>query len=183
MNLLWRSCTRCMGLDPPPDPDAISLAKSEEVTKQKNIEDAIAKGLAASYPPVPGGTVVQSTGRSTPGNNVLKFKMSAFIDQSDDSEVTGPVDQTVVEGYRNKLFAALGKVSPPAQEDPTEEQWFLFGIRITNGGSCYADLAICTPYGKRVGKALKFRVYLPVGDARYELRDIFDVSTSASSSR
>jgi hypothetical protein len=116
--------------------------------------------------------VVQSTGSSTPGNNVLKFKMSAFIDQSDDSEVTGPVDQTVVEGYRTKLFEKLGKVSPPAQEDPTEEQWFLFGIRITNGGSCYADLAICTPYGKRVGKALKFRVYLPVGDARYELREI-----------
>ena len=125
MNLLWRSCDRCMGLDPPPDPDAISLAKSEELTKQTNIENAIAKGLAAPYPPVPGGTVV-ATGGPGPGNNVLKFKMSAFIDQSDDSEVTGPVDQTVVEGYRAMLFDKLGKVSLPAQENPTEEQWFLF---------------------------------------------------------
>jgi hypothetical protein len=172
MSLLWRCCNRRMGLDPPPDPEAIAMAASEEVTRQKNISDAIAGNLANPYPPAPGGSGGQSTGGSAQGSNVLKFKMSAFIDQADDSEVIGPVDMTIVEGYRTKLYAALGDVNPVSHEDPTEEQWFLFGIRIANGGSCYADLAICTPYGKRVGKALKFRVHIPVGDGRYENREL-----------
>jgi hypothetical protein len=100
-----------------------------------------------------------------------KFKVCEILDQSDNTEVTGPLDITMVEGFRASYRKHM-KGDPHPDRDPIDEHWWIFGLRIQAGGSCYADLAIVTPYGKTVGKQFKFRTYIAVGDGRYETREL-----------
>ena len=61
---------------------------------------------------------------------------------------------------------------PPPEREPADEHDYLVILRIEGGGTCYGDRAILTPVGKRIGKALKFRIHIPVGDGRYMKREL-----------
>ena len=96
--------------------------------------------------------------------------MSSLIDQADESEVT-PETWDQVDQWMSAYVTKMG--SPPAEEEePSEAQ--LAALRrktFVLKGPPYSDLAIFLPFGRRCLKAEKFRVYHPLGDGSYIMRE------------
>ena len=107
------------------------------------------------------------------GNSMKErvLKMSSLIDQSDDSELA-PATRDQVDGWMNAYVTIMG--SPPVEEEePSEAQLAaLHRKTFILKGPPYADLAIFTPFGRKCLKAQKFRVYHPLGDGSYMMREL-----------
>ena len=133
LNLLWRVCQRRMGANPPEDPDEIyvSVAQMEKFSRQ--IDDAIAAGLPPPTLVDPLGATLTHTGpTSSAGGAVKKYKVCEFLDQRDNIEIQGPLDQTMVEGFR-ATYRKHMKGDPHPGRYPIDEHWWIFGLRIQAG--------------------------------------------------
>ena len=112
--------------------------------------------------PAVGGTIV-----SAPQVKERALKMSALLDQTDDSEFT-PASREQLDKWLTNYIAVMG-AAPTEDEGPTESQLSaLYKRTFVVKGTPYTDLAIFTPYGRRCQKAQKFRVYQPLGDGSYQ---------------
>ncbi|CAJ1350967.1 unnamed protein product, partial [Effrenium voratum] len=121
-----------------------------------------------------------STGKSTPAptfgvaGKVIeerKLKMSAILDQGDDSEfmVGDPVQQVT---WTQRYVEAMGGL-PPEEEEPTLEQLAALDRRVrVNGLSPYADFGVFLPYGRKVLRNNKFRTWIPTGDGSFTCREL-----------
>ena len=98
--------------------------------------------------------------------------MAALVDQADESELN-PASRDQVDEWNNACFTIMG--SPPAEEEeePSEAQLAALHLR-TWVLKCapYTIFAIWRPLGWKFLKAQKFRVYYPLGDGSYIMREL-----------
>ena len=123
---------------------------------------------------VDGAVTTVAPGTSEPAAPPLKeqvLKMSALVDQTDESELV-PASRDQIDRWLGAYVAVMG--SPPAEEEePSESQLAaLFKKTFTLKGPPYADFAIFTPFGRKCLKAQKFRVYQPLGDGTFMMREL-----------
>ena len=96
------------------------------------------------------------------------LKMSALVDQTDDSELFPPKTDDVLARY----FLAMG-AAPAEEEEPTEAQ--LAGLHkcvMVSKQAPYVDFGVWLPFGRRALKAQKFRVYMLMGDGTYFMPEL-----------
>ena len=98
------------------------------------------------------------------------LKMSSLLDQTDDSELLPPKPE-MVQLWMQKYVLTMG--APPEEEEPTESQLAALHKRVgVLGQAPYVDFGVWLPFGRRALKAQKFRVYHPVGDGSYMLKEM-----------
>ena len=109
---------------------------------------------------------------STPmGPSVRKLKLSALLDQGDDTEIqAAPPGQ--IESWFQNYTTALG-APPQEEEEPTAEQLQALHHRVfVAQGTPYADFAVWGPFGRKAARASKLRAWLPLPDGRYLVREL-----------
>ena len=99
------------------------------------------------------------------------LKMSALIDQQDDSELLPPPATDVDKWYQN-FIVTMG--SPPDEtEEPTASQLAALNKRVyVENRSPYTDFSVWVPFERRMGRIQKCRVYTPLGDGSYLQKDL-----------
>ena len=130
---------------------------------------------AANSGNAPGATGADGgQAEGSPGAGALKdrvLKMSALVDQSDDSELA-PATRDQVDQWMSAYVTIMGS-PPPEEEEPSDGQLAaLHRKTFILKAAPYADLAIFTPFGRKCQKAQKFRVYHPLGDGSYMMREL-----------
>ena len=123
----------------------------------------------ASTSTSPGGTT-SSTSTSTPGVKERVLKMATLVDQTDESELLPPTPNQVdswLQSYINIMGAP-----PQEEEEPTGAQLAALNKKLEAGLSPYVDFSVWTPFERRTSRAQKFRVYQPLGDGSYLLREL-----------
>ena len=121
----------------------------------------------------PGETV--RPGRQNPqGTSGLKeqvLKMGSLIDQADESELLPPGMDEVNRWFQN--FVAVMGAAPDETEEPTSGQVAALAKRaVTNKQAPYVDFAVWVPYGRRMAKLQKAKIYTPLGDGTFLYQDI-----------
>ena len=123
--------------------------------------------------PVAPSAPVSST-PSTPGDPLQvakKLKMSAILDQGDDSEFASADAEKIKEWFGNYLRITHGQ--PEEEETPTNEQLTALGVRVLGqAGSPYADFAVFTPFARKTARAHKYTAYLPQPDGTWLAREV-----------
>ena len=118
----------------------------------------------------------QGTGSGTPTPSPPQIKerlvkMSSVLDQADDSELV-PAARADIDVWMSRYVAIMG-APPSEEEEATEEQSSALNKRVNVLSQApYCDFAIFQPFGRRALKALKFRVYWPLGDGSYVLKEL-----------
>lgn len=110
---------------------------------------------------------------STTTSNVKEhaLKMSALIDQGDDSELTPPTPDQAHQWVQN--FVMIMGAMPDETEEPTANQLAALSKRVTKlGAAPYADFAVWLPFERKMAKNHRFRVFTPLGDGSYLQKDI-----------
>ena len=118
--------------------------------------------------PAPGTSALTST--STPGVKERVLKMASLVDQTDESELLPPTPHQVdswLQAYINIMGAP-----PQEEEEPTGAQLAALNKKLEAGLSPYVDFSVWTPFERRTSRAQKFRVYQPLGDGSYLLREL-----------
>ena len=116
-----------------------------------------------------GGTTTSSP-TSTPGVKERVLKMATLVDQTDESELLPPTPMQVdswLQAYINVMGAP-----PQEEEEPTGAQLAALNKKLEAGLSPYVDFSVWTPFERRSSRAQKFRVYQPLGDGSYLLREL-----------
>ena len=96
--------------------------------------------------------------------------MSTIIDQSDESELlprrrkTQPVDPCLYQ-HHGSCTRRIRRAQGGTTGSSTQE-----GLREHEGP--YTDFAIWTPFGRRMSKVHKARIYTPLGDGSYLYKDL-----------
>ena len=109
--------------------------------------------------------------QGTSGLKESVLKMSAIIDQCDDSELLPP-DETKLNQWIHAYISVMG-AAPEESEEPTGAQLAALHKRVlVNMSAPYTDFAIWTPFGRRMSKIHKARVYTPLGDGSYLYKDL-----------
>lgn len=109
-----------------------------------------------------------STGGSGVKERVLK--MATLVDQADESELLPPTPlqvDTWTQSYINIMGAP-----PQEEEEPTGAQLAALNKKLEAGLCPYVDFSVWTPFERRTSRAQKFRVYQPLGDGSYLLREL-----------
>ena len=109
-----------------------------------------------------------STGGSGVKERVLK--MATLVDQADESELLPPTPlqvDTWMQSYINIMGAP-----PQEEEEPTGAQLAALNKKLEAGLCPYVDFSVWTPFERRTSRAQKFRVYQPLGDGTYLLREL-----------
>ena len=124
-------------------------------------------------PSTPSTAVVTSSAPASTGHSVKErvLKMSSLVDQADDSELLPP-EKSMVDGWINNYIVIMG-AAPQEEEEPTESQ--LAGLHkraCTLGQAPYVDFAVWLPFGRRTQKSQKFRLYQPLGDGSFLMREL-----------
>ena len=117
--------------------------------------------------PAAGTSALTST--STPGVKERVLKMASLVDQTDESELLPPTPHQVdswLQAYINIMGA------PPQEEEPTGAQLAALNKKLEAGLSPYVDFSVWTPFERRTSRSQKFRVYQPLGDGSYLLREL-----------
>ena len=99
------------------------------------------------------------------------LKMSALVDQTDESELLPP-DGPQVQSWLQKYTLLMGG-PPEEEEEPTAAQ--LAGLRkrtVVLKQAPYVDFGVWVPFGRRALKLQKFRVYTPLGDGSFLMREL-----------
>eukprot|EP00439_Symbiodinium_sp_Y106_P048834 s2768_g6.t1 len=97
--------------------------------------------------------------------------MASLVDQTDESELLPP-DHATVQTWLQRYTLAMG-AAPEEEEEPTEAQ--LAGLHkrtLILDQAPYVDFAVWVPFGRRALKTQKFRVYHPLGDGSYLMREM-----------
>ena len=132
--------------------------------------EAANAGNASSATGIDGGQAEGSSGAGALKDRVLK--MSALVDQSDESELA-PATRDQVDQWMSAYVTIMGSPPPEEEEEPTDGQLAaLHRKTFILKAAPYADLAIFTPFGRKCQKAQKFRVYHPLGDGSYMMREL-----------
>ena len=112
--------------------------------------------------------------KSPQGTSGLKeavLKMSTIIDQSDESELLPP-DDVKLNQWIHAYISIMG-AAPEESEEPRGAQLAALHKRVfVNMKAPYTDFAIWTPFGRRMSKVHKARIYTPLGDGSYLYKDL-----------
>eukprot|EP00435_Cladocopium_sp_Y103_P054001 s826_g17.t1 len=120
---------------------------------------------SSSVPAQPQGQVVKSSGLK---EKVLK--MSSTIDQTDDSELMPP-DQQTIQTWSQRYFQTMGDF-PMEEEEPTDAQMAALDKRVNQLGQApYVDMGIWMPFGRRFMRNQKLRTFFPIGDGTFVARE------------
>ena len=112
--------------------------------------------------------------QTTPSPPAVKekiLKMSALIDQSDESELLPP-SATQVNSWLQNYIAVMGS-TPEEAEEPTPSQLAGLAKRVyTDDCAPYTDFGVFGPYERKLSKTLKCRVFTPLGDGSFLQREL-----------
>ena len=109
--------------------------------------------------------------QGTSGLKESVLKMSTIIDQCDDSELLPP-DEVKLNQWIHAYISVMG-AAPEESEEPTGAQLAALHKRVlVNMSAPYTDFAIWTPFGRRMSKIHKARVYTPLGNGSYLYKDL-----------
>ncbi len=160
--MLWRVCRKALGEE---DQDPVKLWRQSD-----QYWGALNRGLApgvqaptgngagagpAAFPPLP------------PPVAGRKIKISALVDQTDETEIPEG-DPTEIARYREEYVRVM-RGEPPSDHEVNDDQLSAIAYRVTvMNRTLYADYAVWTPYGEQIGAAQKFKVWLPVGNGKYQ---------------
>ena len=154
VGLVWRMCRRIAAFR-----GGIPEAEFVDVDPWKPVETAEPKGMPAGA----------KAGGSGLKESVLK--MASIIDQQDDSELLPPGSMQINNWFQN--YITVMGAPPDETEEPTGAQLAaLFKRTVINGQAPYVDFAVWVPYGRRMSKVNKTRVYTPLGDGSYLYKDL-----------
>ena len=119
-----------------------------------------------------GGVPVSTTAtRPTYGIKEKVIKMASLIDEGDDSELAPP-SLDMIQKWHQTYIATMG--APPAEEEEASDAQ-LAGLhkRVYDmNQSPYVDFGIFQPFGRKAMKARKYRVYMPLGDGSYLMKEL-----------
>ena len=99
------------------------------------------------------------------------LKMAALVDQTDESELLPP-DNAQVQAWLQRYSLLMGG-PPEEEEEPTAAQ--LAGLHkrvVVLKQAPYVDFGVWVPFGRRALKQQKFRVYTPLGDGSFLMREM-----------
>ena len=114
---------------------------------------------------------VRANPQGTSGLKEQVLKMGSLIDQSDESELLPPAMKEVNKWHQN--FVAVMGAPPDETEEPTSGQIAALAKRsVSNKQAPYVDFAVWVPYGRRMAKLQKAKVYTPLGDGTFLYQDI-----------
>ena len=98
------------------------------------------------------------------------LKMSALIDQADESELIPPTADEV-DGWLQNYVNVMG-APPEEEEEPTAAQLAALRKKIQTGGAPYTDFGVWQPYERRATKTQKFRTFVPLGDGSFLQKEL-----------
>ena len=114
-----------------------------------------------------------ATPKASPAVQSVKesvLKMSSLLDQTVDSELLPPKPE-MVQLWVQRYTLTMG--APPEEEEPTEAQLAALHKKMsTLGQAPYVDFGVWLPFDRRALKAQKFRVYHPLGDGSYMMKEM-----------
>ena len=99
------------------------------------------------------------------------LKMAALVDQTDESELLPP-DNTQIQTWLQRYTLLMGG-PPEEEEEPTAAQ--VAGLRkrvVVLKQAPYTDFGVWVPFGRRALKQQKFRVYTPLGDGSFLMKEM-----------
>eukprot|EP00435_Cladocopium_sp_Y103_P037004 s2894_g9.t1 len=109
--------------------------------------------------------------QGTSGLKEQVLKMGSLIDQSDESELLPPAMDDVNRWFQN--YIAVMGAAPDETEEPTSSQVAALAKRtLVNKQAPYVDFGIWVPFGRRMAKAQKAKVYTPLGDGTFLYQDV-----------
>ena len=154
VGLVWRLCRRVVAFR-----GGVGEAEFVDVDPWRPVETPEPKNIPAGDKPTGSGLK----------ESVLK--MASIIDQQDDSELLPPGSLQVNNWFQN--YIAVMGAPPDETEEPTGAQLAALHKRTNlNDQAPYVDFAIWVPYGRRMSKVNKTRVYTPLGDGSYLYKDL-----------
>ena len=120
------------------------------------------------------GSQATTTGAGQSSGGQVKervLKMSSLLDQGDDSELV-PASRDQIDSWLANYTAIMGNV-PQEEEEPSEAQLAALNKRVAVlKGAPYCDFAIWTPFSRKNLKLQKFRMYVPLGDGSFLMREL-----------
>ena len=129
-------------------------------------------------PPLPvfgsiAGTQSDAQARVTTATpQTRKVKMSAVMDQADDTEVR-PLE---AEDLRKLVLEWRDLENdgedPLEEEEATGDQLAALSFRLRDGGTPFVDFAVWRPFGARFGRLLKFQAYFPLASGGFQTKEI-----------
>lgn len=154
VGLVWRLCRRVVAFR-----GGVGEAEFVDVDPWRPVETPEPKNIPAGDKPT-GSRLKESV-----------LKMASIIDQQDDSELLPPGSLQVNNWFQN--YIAVMGAPPDETEEPTGAQLAALHKRTNlNDQAPYVDFAIWVPYGRRMSKVNKTRVYTPLGDGSYLYKDL-----------
>ena len=97
--------------------------------------------------------------------------MSSLLDQGDDSELI-PASREQLDTWLTSYVSVMGNL-PLEEEEPSEAQLAALHKRVfILKGTPYCDFAIWTPFSRKNLKLQKFRMYVPLGDGSYLMKEL-----------
>ena len=115
---------------------------------------------------------LQLAGASSPGLVERKIKISAVLDQGDDSEVK-PMDPAKIRVMISEWRELENDgEDPQEEEEATGDQLASLDFRVRQGGTPFVDFAVWRPFGARFGRLLKFSAYLPLPSGGFQTKEI-----------
>eukprot|EP00435_Cladocopium_sp_Y103_P072845 s106_g41.t1 len=123
-----------------------------------------AKQTGDTSPPEPGQ-------RQGGGVKERVLKMSALIDQQDDSELLPP-DATEVDKWYQNFIVTMGS-QPDESEEPTPSQLAALHKKVyVENRPPYCDFSVWVPFERRMSRVQKCRTFIPLGDGSYLQKDL-----------
>lgn len=97
--------------------------------------------------------------------------MSSLLDPGDDSELI-PASREQIDTWLTSYVSVMGNL-PLEEEEPSEAQLAALHKRaFVLKGTPYCDFAIWTPFSRKNLKLQKFRMYVPLGDGSYLMKEL-----------
>ena len=109
--------------------------------------------------------------KTTSGIKEKVIKMASVIDQGDDSELAPPT-MDMVQRWHQTYITTMG-APPVEEEEATDAQLAGLYKRVYDMNQApYVDFGIFQPFGRKAMRAQKYRVYVPLGDGSFLMREL-----------
>ena len=157
IGMVWRICARIMwtqsgsSWDDYPDFD-VMVPPADRLTAFRPTAAPAAAAAPASSP------------------YALEYKMNMTVDQGDESKFPAPT-RAETDTWNANYFAQEQTI-PPEDEEATEIQVKGLDVRTRASRTPYVDFAIWGPYGNKLLRSLKFRVWVPNGDGTFTQKEM-----------
>jgi hypothetical protein len=126
--------------------------------------------LRGHFPGAAAAAVGGGAGAGALPANTPRYKASQVTDQGDDSEFTGPT-RAEQDTYQAN-YHAQKETTPASEEEPTEIQVKGLGVRVESGRTPYVDFGVWGPFGRKLLRSMKFRVWVPNSDGTYTQKEM-----------